>query len=413
MVLPLLLFFLAASASAIVAYGTHPAWAQYAHGLGVILFTRRFEWPMAAVAILLCLAVVGLVVAGKRRAWWLIGLGPILALFVHRYETDPMRRFAILDGPSFVPAAQAWFLADNDYVVGLTFEGSAYAYPYFALYAAPVVSQAEHDKRMLLMWNAYANRAMAFQINHELYARDLEIVSMPANAMLLYNGKLGQFINGVTGLTPQSQKPKGFSSPIQVQKVIWREWMESHPATRVMVPPAGASPAKIPSSPLRPIKKDSSGDTLIAMICTTRPVAVLLQGVPEKPASIVVGGVPVLIFRDRATKRLLVFDRRVEDLTLKFKPNTDARRKLVVWIDQDTDSGWTADGRAVDGPLGKAGKHLASIPVDEGLWWGVMKKWVPDLEMLDPIPVPPEVRPPTRTPTVRTPTRSPTRRPGR
>lgn len=403
MVLPLVLLFLAASASAIVAYGTHPAWAHYSHGFAFILLARRLEWPLATLAILLCLALIALVVAGKRRAWWLIGLGPILALFVHRYHTNPFHRFAILDNPTFLPASAASFLAPEDFVVGLTFEGNTYAYPYYAIYAAPVVFQQAHDKRMILIWNAFANRALAFYVNHELYPRDLQIVSMPANTLLLYNAKLGQFINGITGHTPDSLKPKGFSTLIPTRKLPWREWRAAHPSTLVMAPHAAASPSKIPSSPLRPLADSPQPDTIVSIIATTRPVAFLPSAVPEKPANITLANTPILIFREQPSQRLRVFDRRVEDLTLKFKPNTDTRRKFAALVDLDTDSGWTLDGRAVDGPLAKTGKRLTPIPTDEILWWNVMKKWIPELLLVDPLPILPETFAPPRPRTTRNP----------
>jgi len=391
--LPLLLLFSAAMASALVAYGTHPAWAQYSHGLGLILFARRFEWPLVALAVLLCLTLVALVVAGKRRAWWLIGLGPVLALFVHRYETDPLRGFAIVDGPGFVSAQQAAFMAEKDYVVGLHFEGTAYAYPYHAMYSSPVVFQFDHDKRMVLMWSAFANRAVAYHITHDLYARDLEIVSMPANALLLYNSKLGQFINGLTGSMPSGRKPTGFTRMIPVEKMTWRDWVASHPATLVMVPRSTPKGGKTPNAPLLPwfgLPPPKDGRpiaTPIVLIATTQPVAVLAAAMPPAPANVSAGGLPMLLFPDPATKRARVYDRRLEDLTLRFAVNTDARRKQAALIDRETNSGWSVDLRAIDGPLGRSGKRLTPVPIEEGLYWGVMKRWMPELELTELRPV--------------------------
>ena len=97
MFIPLVLLIFAVLAAGVVAYGASPFWAQYAHGIDAIVWTRRLEWPLVALSLILCLILLGLIVSGKRRAWWLIGLGPILALFVHRFVTDPAGGLAILD----------------------------------------------------------------------------------------------------------------------------------------------------------------------------------------------------------------------------------------------------------------------------------------------------------------------------
>jgi hypothetical protein len=387
--LPLVLLLLAAIASAIAAYGTHPVWAQYPHGLNLILFARYFLWPLGTLALLLCLALVALVVSGKRRVWWLIGLGPILALFIHRFATDPLSQFAIADNPAFVQAADAAFLADDDYVIGLTFNGVSYAYPAYVLYRTPVVFQQEHSSRMILMWSAFGNRAVAYGIKHDLRARDVEIVSMPANAILLYNSRLGEFINGLTGQTVRGQKPTGFLSAMATSKTNWREWRANHPATLAMVPAGGAG-QKIPNAPLRPWYpmprlKDTQlpAETRVNLINTPHPVAVIAAEVPAKPIQIVVDQVPVLLFRD-PSGRLHVFDRRIDDLTPKFRLNKDLRRKQAWLIDLDTNSGWSPDGRAVDGPMAKAEKRLVPIAVEDGLYWGLMKTWMPQLEILHP-----------------------------
>src|SRR5204863_7492331 len=132
-----------------VAYGTPPTFGQFAPGLPLTLFPRQYQWPLVVLSILLCLALIGLVVAGKKRAWWLIGLAPITALFVHRFHADPIRLYSIPETISTTSANQASFLTHDDYVVGLNFNGTNYAYPYFASYPQPVIAQSDHDKRMI------------------------------------------------------------------------------------------------------------------------------------------------------------------------------------------------------------------------------------------------------------------------
>src|SRR3954468_24710432 len=161
---------LATVLAAVVAYGTHPFWGQYPHGLEVIQYSRLAQWPALFGSLVAALSVVAMIIAGKRRAGWLIGLAPLLALFAHRFATDPTAGMASVEDPSFVPAAQASFINDDDFVVGLTFGDKAYAYPYAALYSTPVVITAKHDKRVLLMWSATANRALATTVKRDLRA---------------------------------------------------------------------------------------------------------------------------------------------------------------------------------------------------------------------------------------------------
>ena len=391
MFVPVLLLILAAIASAILAYGTHPLWAQYSHGLGFIIFSRQFQWPLAAFAILMCLVLLGLVVSGRRRAWWLIGLGPVLALFAHRFARDNLSGFNILDNPSIVSADQASFVGDDDYVVGLVFNDAAWAYPYFALYGNPVIVQADREKRMILIWSAFANRAVAWSITRELYARDLEIVSVPANSLLVYNSKYGEFIYGITAQTHRGRKPSGFAAPIPVTKCTWREWKTKHPGTRVLAinVPQGS---RIPNGPLRPwfpmpkLAGTDGADTPIALLPTTQPIALPVARLTDKPLNVSAGGLPLLIFVDRSAGQVRVFDRRFDNLAPKFRliiDRADRRRHPQAYlIDSETNSGWLADGRAIDGPAFRQKKQLAAVALDGGLTWGIMKTWMPSLTLL-------------------------------
>jgi hypothetical protein len=383
---PLLLLTSATFAAAVVAYGTHPGWAQLGFGMGIIVVSRHLQWPLVAVSIVLCLVLIGLVVSGRRRAWWLIGLGPVLALFVHRFHTDPLRGYAIIEEPTFAGAGEVGFLEDADYVVGLTFNNVAYAYPYVALYRAPVVFQSDHDQRMMLVWSAFANRAVAFHVTRELRARDVEIVSFPADALLLYHRRYGQFINGVTGRRHNGKAIDGVVSAIETRKVTWKDWRANHPETRVLTLPGVELKDQLPNRPLLPffpkprIEGELEANAWITMVGVEEPVA--LQTAERGVFEAYVDGAPAVIFRDPATGRVRAFDRRVNDLSPGFMLYQDPKRRERVLVDTDTETRWSLAGVALEGPLAKTPKKLSPLPVDELLFYGVMKVWYPKLEVV-------------------------------
>lgn len=370
-----------------MAYGTHADLAQFEHGLTLIMLARRLQWPLVALSLILCIALIALVIAGKRRAWWLIGLLPILALFMNRFTAGPASPFSVYEDPLFVLASQATFIADDDYVVGLRFQDKWYAYPYAALYHYPVVTQAEHDKRMMLMWSPYANRAVATSIARDLRGRDLDVVSMPAGALLIYNMRIGQFINGLTARTPSGALPLGFQSPIPTTKTTWLEWRSAHPTTQVLAAPGGGM-ATGPSAPIPPrqkmppIQSDVPADKTIALIATTEPAAVLPEELNANPININAGDTRVFAFRDPAGVAR-AFDRHVEsDLMPPFRTARGEGRKGAAFIDAYTETAWSVAGVAMDGEL--KGRKLTPVPIEEDLTWGVMKYWYPTLKLHRP-----------------------------
>jgi hypothetical protein len=387
-VLPVLLWFFAILSAGLVAYGTHPALAQFSHGLQLIQYSRHLQWPLLSLSLVLCITVIALVVSGRRRAWWLIGLAPVLALFVHRFHSDPIQRYGVVQAPGFVAAGQASFLAENDYIVGLRFNGSAYAYPYATLYTHPVIFQADHDQQMVLIWSAFANRAIAYSINRALHPRDVEIVSMPNNSLLLYNAKLGQFIHGVTGCMGDGRKPTGFQQRIATHKMRWCEWLEQHPGTRVLVPQPSRLSGRMPNAPLRPFypmpphRGEIPADTRIVILDAPDPVAIRSDQIGYEPLNLSWGNLPLLVFRDPASGQVRAFERRVEDLSPRYRLNTSMRRKGFL-VDQDSNSGWSAAGRAIEGQFARENRSLKPLLVDEGLQWGVMRQWYPQLQLIE------------------------------
>ena len=388
MLFPLFLIAVAVLSAGVVAYGTHAFWAQFPHGIEMIFWCRRLEWPLVTVSMLFCLALLALIITGKRRAWWLIGLGPVLALFVHKFVTDPGGAFMVADGPTFISAADAGFLADDDYIVGLRFGDTDYAYPYAMLYYNPVVIQSDHEQRMILMWSPFANRAVAESITHDLKARDLEIVSSPANALLLYNRANGQFINGLKGQTQSGQKPIGFGSPIVLSTMTWKDWRGINPATKVMAPMGGAQAFAAPRAPILPTQPmppailDNPATTSIVLVGATRPAALRADEVGREPQYVSVDGRTVFVYREAPDRPVRAFSCHLKgDLFPRFRLNDNPRRKGAMFIDSDTDSGWSPAGVWVDGMKEYRGSRLTPVPVQDGLYWGVMKFWYPELQL--------------------------------
>ena len=401
MLFPLGLIILAVLSAFAVGYGTDARWIQYPHGLTIIVDARRLQWPLVCLSLIACIGLLALIVSGRRRAWWLIGLAPVLALFVHRFALGPAAgTMNVVENPDFIAAKDANFVQPDDYVVGVTFGDNTYAYPYAQLYWTPVVVQADHEKRMMLIWSAYANRALAFTVHHDLKPRELEVVSTPANALLVYDGRVGQFINGITGQTTKGQKPASFGSPLITQKMPWRQWHALHADTKVLTltsnsrrDVAGPTRPLQPTCPMPPMTLDKPKDLRIAMVGTTQPAAMESDAVGPAPINLRADDTPVFIFREISEQPIRGFDRQIKaDLFPRFVLNRNPRKHPnATFVDVDTNSGWDAKGVWTDGLKDLKGKKLQSVAVDDELYYGVMKFWYPDLQLESPQTQPSDV----------------------
>jgi hypothetical protein len=385
MLLPLILILFALLAAAVLAYGTEPHWASFGpHGLDLILWSRRLEWPLIVTALLLCAGLLVVVISAKRRVYWLIGLLPVLALFYHRFTAGPARGLICVADPPFVAADKLTSLPPDDLVVGLMLNDEPFAFPCSELFRAPVVVRTGRAKPVLLLWSANANRALAFTTDRDLRVEDLEIISSPDNALLIYNTRLGQFINGLTGKTNKGETPTGLHESLPVAKMPWHRWKAQHPDTQVMALPTvpGDFAKPLPEREVLPNK--DTNDRPITFVATTQPIAIPTEMVNEKPLNLTIGKSSLLLVRINGQVR--AFNRELPgDLILRFTPTTDAKHPAVAWLDSDTHSEWNTRGEWILGPADLHGTALAPIPVEDNLYWNLMKFWYPDLHMATPM----------------------------
>ena len=380
---PVLLIVSAVLAATAVAYGTEPLWASYPHGLGVILWCRRLQWPLVVVAVAASLGVIGVVAGGRRRAWWLAGVVPVAALLAHRFVTGPGLAFAAVDDPPTVSAAGAAFLRDDDWVVGVVANGEACAYPYAVLFHRPVIVRADPGgrRRTAVFWSAYANCATAVSVDWDVRGRDLEVVSFPVNAVLAYDRRLGQFVNGVTGRTPGGGVPVGFGRAVATVKTTWAAWRAGHPRT-VVVGPADAGWTASPAGPVPPRWRvpGEAGLPDTRLVCVVGNALVMPSDrVGRRPWNGSAGPTPVLVVRG-ADGAARAFDRSVPgDLVPRFAVASDPSRPAVAWVDADVGATWSAEGALVAGPAELKGARLAAVPVVDDLYRGVERYWCPGL----------------------------------
>lgn len=391
MLAPLSFLILATLTAGAVAYGTHPGWATWTWGMDVIYAARRLQWPLMTASIVFCMAVIALVVAGRRRAWWLIGLAPVLALFAHAFTAGPTAGWTIVEDPTFVEATEAISIADDDFVVGLSIADESYAYPYAALFSSPVILQPDRERRIMLIWNAYANKMTAAIVDRAVKARELDLVSTAANGLLVYNSRYGQFINGITGQTNKGEKPIGFRGTMQTYKMPWKRWRALHPTTKVMLPVNVTGPTQplVPAFPL-PQKMQGEPSQIVTIVATSQPAAIAEEAL-RAPANFTSGETKALLLPAGMIGVPRAFDRQLkDDLFPAFNTVVPDEKRGTMLIDTDSQTLWTLDGRATAGPL--KGEQLKPLTVDAGLDFRVMKFWMPTLTLITP-DAPPTIEP--------------------
>jgi hypothetical protein len=207
---------------------------------------------------------------------------------------------------------------------------------------------------------------------------------MPADALLLYNARIGQFINAFTGTTLTGERPDGFKTPIDTRRTNWREWRTLHPDSQVLaVGGASASDKLQPRFPARPVNLELPVDTRVALLATPRPLAVQANKIARdgEPLNLTAGGANLLVYRERGTGRLRAFNRVISgDLFPKFRRKAVSGKPDVAFTDADTGSLWSIDGRCLDGYA--KGESLKPVTIEEDLAYGTLKSFTPDLEVL-------------------------------
>ena len=155
--------------------------------------------------------------------------------------------------------------------------------------------------------------------------RDLEIVCSPANSLLLYNGRLGQFINGVTGRTPGGTEAHRRARTNPGVEDDLETMGDRSSANESALPSRAALPANSPSHPIlpayplpgQPVVRPAA--KLIALIGDAHLAAIESETIGKQPVNVDIDSTPVFVVREASDQPLMAFDRRLpNDLRPRF-----------------------------------------------------------------------------------------------
>ncbi|MCS7032405.1 MAG: DUF3179 domain-containing protein [Phycisphaerae bacterium] len=363
---PLLLIFGAISAAAALAFSREPILLALSEGTAIIRFLHRAQSLLLLTSLAGGLGLVGLVVAGRRKAWWLLGLIPIVGLLGWGFVLAPARLGKVDDQPKFVRSSQADWLEGSAWVLGVVSDGHAMAFPLTALHRTPVVVVTERDRRLIVIFSPSSGVASACVVDRLIRGRDLRIVAELHGVLFLFHARLGEFFDGLTLRQPGGGAITGFGQRLPASLTRWGTWKQQHPGTFVLLQPDAAF-ARERSFP--------SDQDSVVYLETDPPIVVPTRDIQTEPVNVFRGTSAALVCREGGFGRVVAFDRRIDqDLFPRFVFNRERGRRNAPLLDEDTGSGWTFTGECVEGPM--KGTRLRPLIVVENVPRDAASFWI-------------------------------------
>ncbi|MBI1729557.1 DUF3179 domain-containing protein [Candidatus Acetothermia bacterium] len=306
-----------------------------------------------------------------------------------------------IDAPEFEPSwtADSW-LSDDDLVLTLTSGDIARAYPTAILNWHEIVNDQLGEVPVVITFSPPANAGMAFErpmINGKLatFGTSGRIYQ---SDLVMYDRVTGSFWSQMEGrpmvgsLVGQSEQLKQI--PLGMSR--WGDWKRAYPKTEVLARPTtaialGGKPAIDPPHLARLVSRNYSInpyarylsdrlDTFGTPFADTRLGAkTLITGVQsidgqsraylkdsiEKIGSLndQLGETPLVVVWNPETQDVSIFQRAVKDQVLQFLVRGGEL------VDTATNTEWSFDGKALDGPYAREGAQLQPVASSTAFWF--------------------------------------------
>lgn len=324
------------------------------------------------------------------------------ALWDGRNEVE----FHACNFPKMVRAADAEFLIDDEYVLGITGNGESRAYPTrFASWHHIIndkIGKKEKDGPtfVTITYCIVCNSGIRFDAPRgHVKPLQFDFYGLYNGVMTMYDKETESVWLQVSGRAVKGPRLGTTLKRGPLLDTTWGQWKKLHPDTLVMVPdphltdcyePKGAVMARgyseFPATYFR--RTVTHRDTRLGMFESVLAVSLppaepaqsaesarlLHRAYPMKAfqgktdvINDVVGTTPIAVFFLSGTETMNAVSRIVEGQTLTLKARRSPRGKIGFY-DKETGTRWNVEGKAEEGPL--AGKEMPRIDSHMSQWYG-------------------------------------------
>ncbi len=303
---------------------------------------------------------------------------------IYRRFELPRKLGAVISGwdnPDMCPREATEHMREDDYVIGVLFEGSARAYPLWIVDHYHIVNDRVGDQPLLVVSCERCQTGGAFipevkgNENRPPLFRGVGFMNA---TLIMKDMRTGSYWNHSVGRCLSGRVAGAILPWIPTWHMEWADWISLHPETQVMLPPRDEAHPDARHGHgrdevfARPGMEPVFVPTILGALDTTYPESemTLCLGPDGDPAAYPLrevqreGGV---VQAERRNSRVAVFAGPSPDgfTMASYVPRADGRsltftRSDGSFFDAETQSRWTIEGRCAEGPL--AGKVLEPVP---------------------------------------------------
>lgn len=310
-----------------------------------------------------------------------------------------LKYFPSLKNPQFVTAGRASHMRGTDRVIGLSFNGVSRAYPLWIMDNYHSCNDVINGVPVIVNHCEKCGSGAAFIAQHGEERLTFENPGIYNAGLTLRDDQTGSFWNHFEGVALYGPLRGTMLKPVPCYQCTWEEWVALHPETEVLI---------YPENPLHRDGRHGHGAaedlgsrglgtglgpffvrTLNVPLDTRMAEHIAVLGVNidagvkaypleevQRHGGVVndqLGEIPIVVFlRAPNSHMMAAYWRVIDGRVLQFD------RRGPHFVDEQTDSLWTIEGRAIDGPS----KGRALTPVNfTFLKWHAWALYHPETEL--------------------------------
>jgi SAM-dependent methyltransferase len=284
---------------------------------------------------------------------------------------------APLDKPRWLKAAQAHHMRPGDPVLGLAFEGQAWALPWWVMKNHHVSNLDLAGRPVVVTLCEVCTSAGAFDPRIDGRRHHFRLAGIYNGTIMPLDDESGSCWTGFTGQCVSGTLEGRSIARLPLWQAMWGEWCEMHPHTLVAdgagEPRGGHGEGQSPGSPvvgtgMRPQLahvdlRMAHYHLVLGVLAANEARCYPLLALPGPVLNDRLGGEDIVIFSQPGTWVALAFSRAVDGRSLTFRSIDGAI------LDDQTGSRWSLAGIASEGPLTGRALQFVHSGIEEFFIW--------------------------------------------